>query len=249
MFDTARAKAANGRFRGESMKLRLALGVAAGFLLAVSPVVPARATVVYVTYTGTVSRGSDPAGVFGQSGSLNGQAYEVLYVFDTGSYPDNNPTHNFIFGGTAFGAPSPLVGAAVLTIGDVSIDILGNKVGEIVGTNNGPNAFSQQLHRAYDANGFAVENSISNFSGELPATITTPFVYHVTSNDGGGSDFSAFGASGNLDVTTLIVSLSPPTSVVPVPLGPSTWPMMILGLVGLGFMAYRGKLKPAPMAA
>ncbi len=30
---------------------------------------------------------------------------------------------------------------------------------------------------------------------------------------------------------------------------PSTWAMMILGFVGVGFMAYRGKSKPAPMAA
>jgi hypothetical protein len=29
---------------------------------------------------------------------------------------------------------------------------------------------------------------------------------------------------------------------------PSTWAMMILGFAGLGFMAYRRKLKPALMA-
>jgi hypothetical protein len=178
---------------------------------------------------------------------LNGQAYEVLYVFDAGRYPDNNPTHNFIFGGTAFGAPSPLVGAAVLTIGGVSIEIKGNLAGEIVGTNNGPNAFSQQLHRAYDINGYAVENSITNNLGALPATITTPFVYHVTSSDGGGSDFSAFGASGKLDVTTHVVSLNAPTSAIP---EPSTWAMIILGFAGVAFMAYRSRnMSPSLRAA
>jgi PEP-CTERM motif len=30
---------------------------------------------------------------------------------------------------------------------------------------------------------------------------------------------------------------------------PSTWAMMILGLAGVGFMAYRRKAKPALMAA
>jgi len=154
------------------MKSGVAL-VTAGFLLTVSHAVVAKADIVYVTYTGTVTAGTDPGGVFGQSGSLNGRPYEVFYVFDTGSYPDNQPTHNFIFGG-------------------VSIEIAGNKVGEIVGTNNGPNAFSEQLHRAYDANGSLLENSIFTFSGGLPATITTPFVYQVTSSDGGNSDFSAF---------------------------------------------------------
>lgn len=173
------------------MKSGVAL-VTAGFLLTLSHAVVAKADIVYVTCTGTVTAGTDPGGVFGQSGSLNGRPYEVFYVFDTGSYHDNQPTHNFIFGGTAFGNPSPLVGTAVLTVGGVSIEIAGNKVGEIVGTNNGPNAFSEQLHRAYDANGSLLENSIFTFSGGLPATITTPFVYQVTSSDGGNSDFSAF---------------------------------------------------------
>jgi hypothetical protein len=91
-------------------------------------------------------RGTDPGDVFGQGANLNGQPYSVLYVFDTGSYVDNHPTLNFVFGGTNFGVPSPLVGAAVLTIGGVNIDIGGDKVGEIFGNNLGPGAFSEQLH-------------------------------------------------------------------------------------------------------
>jgi hypothetical protein len=217
------------------MKSRLGLTVAA--VLCILSAAPAEATVVYVTYTGTISRGDDPSGVFGQAGSLNGKSFEVGYVFDTGSYPDTNPALNFVFGGTNFGSPSPLIDPAVLTIGGVSIDIRGNLVGEIQGINQGPGAFSEQLHSAWDTNGSVVENSIFNYSGGLPATITTPFIYHVTSNDGGSSDFSAFGASGNMSVDTLTVSLTP-LSAVP---EPSTWAMMILGFVGLGFMACRRK--------
>jgi hypothetical protein len=191
----------------------------------------AKATVVYATYTGTVIRGTDPGGVFGQGANLNGEAYKVLYVFDTGSYPDNHPVENFVFGGTAFGTPSPLVGAAVLTIGGVSIEIGGNSVGEIQGINNGPGAFSEQLHAAFDTNGSSIESSIFNFSGVLPATITTPFVYNGTSSDGGDSNFSAFGASGSdLSVTTLVVSLDAPTSAVP---ESSTWAMLLIGFAGL----------------
>lgn len=115
------------------MQLRL-IGVAAGFLLAISNMVPANATVVYVTYTGTVIRGTDPGDVFGQGANLNGQLYSVLYVFDTGSYADNHPTLNFVSGGTNFRVPepynpSPLVGPAILTIGGVNIEIRGDKVG------------------------------------------------------------------------------------------------------------------------
>ena len=217
------------------MKSRLGLTVAA--VLCVLSAAPADATVVYVTYTGTISRGNDPNGVFGQAGSLNGKSFETSYVFDTGSFPDASPSLNSVFGGTALGSPSPLIDPAVLTIGGVSIDIRGNLVGEIQGINQGPGAFSEQLHRAYDTNGSAVENSIFNYSGGLPASITTPFIYHVTSSDGGSSGFSAFGASGNMTVDTLTVSLTPTPSVPE----PSTWAMMILGFLGLGFMAYRRK--------
>src|SRR4051812_17207364 len=128
------------------MKARLA-----GFLLAVSVVIPAKAAVVYVTYTGTVSAGIDPGGVFGQAGSLSGKSYTVSYVFDTslGSAVTNS-VEDFRFGGTAFGTASPLLDPAVLTIGGFSINIKGNLVGEIQGTNQGADAFSEQLHRAYD---------------------------------------------------------------------------------------------------
>jgi hypothetical protein len=198
---------------------------------------PVEATVVYVTYTGTITSGNDPGGVFGQAGSLSGKSFEVSYVFDTGSFADTNLTENFVFGGTAFGRPSPLIDPAVLTIGGISINISGNSIGEIQGINQGPGAFSEQLHRAYDTNGSAVENSVFNYSGGLPASITSPFIYHVTSNDGGLSDFSAFGASGNMSVDTLTVSLIP-VSAVP---EPSTCAMMIVGFASVGFMAYRRK--------
>ena len=217
------------------MRSRLVIGVAALLCAGVIPNI-ANATVVYVTYTGAVVTGTDPGGVFGQNANLSGEIYKAFYVFDTGSYADGHPIENFVFGGTSFGAPSPLVGSAILTIGGVSIAIRGNSVGEIQGINNGPGALSEQLDRAYDTNGSAVENSILNYSGGLPSTITSPFIYHVTTSDGGSSDFSAFGASGNLSVATLVVSLDPPTPAVP---EPSTWAMMILGFGGLGFMAYR----------
>jgi hypothetical protein len=88
------------------MRLRL-IGVAAGILLAISNMVPAKATVVYVTYLGTVIRGTDPGNVFGQGANLNGQSYSVLYVFDTQVGTQiNHPTENFVFGGTNFGTPA-----------------------------------------------------------------------------------------------------------------------------------------------
>ena len=61
------------------------------------------ATVVYVTYTGTMSSGNDPGGVFGQAGSLRGKSFEVSYVFETGGFADTNLSENFVFGGRSVG--------------------------------------------------------------------------------------------------------------------------------------------------
>jgi hypothetical protein len=55
------------------------------------------------------------------------------------------------------------------------------------------------------------------------------------------SDAPAVGDQLILDVTTATVAPAVPE--------PSTWAMMLLGFAGIGFMAYRRKLKPALMAA
>jgi PEP-CTERM motif len=55
---------------------------------------------------------------------------------------------------------------------------------------------------------------------------------------------TVIGAGATQEITTITYS----SAVSPVPL-PSTWGMMLMGLVGLGFMAYRQKSKPALMAS
>jgi hypothetical protein len=64
--------------------------IAAASLWIILGAAPVEATVVYVTYTGTISSGNDPGGVFGQAGSLRGKSFEVSYVFDTGSFIRRN---------------------------------------------------------------------------------------------------------------------------------------------------------------
>jgi hypothetical protein len=181
---------------------------------------PADATVVYVTYTGTVIRGDDPNGVFGQGSSLAGDPFEVDYVFDT----DLGPC-----GGTAFNAPSPLIEPAVLTIGPASTNINGDQAGEISVNTNATAGYVEWYLSAWDSNGNAIETDIRNYDGTLPASLTTPFLYYATPSDGGPSDFSAFGASGYLSIATLRYSLSP---ISPVPLPPA----LLLFATGLGLM-------------
>ena len=111
-----------------AVKIRRLVAVATAFFVATgyAATAPVEAAVVYITYTGTV-RGNDPTNIFGQGTQFSNIPFAANFVFDTGSDPNNN----FVFGGTNFNLPSPLIGPAVLTIGNVSVNINGDKVAEI----------------------------------------------------------------------------------------------------------------------
>jgi hypothetical protein len=72
------------------------------------------------------------------------------------------------------------------------------------------------------------------FSAGAPGSIGRFAIEHV-----GLQDFANY-----VGVDTLSIDTEPQA----VPLGPSTWPMMLLGLAGIGFMAFRRRSKPALMA-
>jgi hypothetical protein len=81
-------------------------------------------------------------------------------------------------------------------------------------------------------------------------------VYQISFNlnGGGGRTYSSLSTNGDvtdtggngIDVLVYAQEGLPVAGSVP---EPSTWAMMILGFAGIGFMAYRRKLKPALMAA
>jgi hypothetical protein len=90
----------------------------------------------------------------------------------------------------------------------------------------------------YEPGGSAASATFNTFGGKLTFTQF--------------SDYYNLNAAGNLATTQDIPSPNGygagTLSVSAVP-EPSTWAMMLLGFVGLGFMAYRRKAKPASMAA
>ena len=96
--------------------------------VAVTP--QAQATVVYVTYTGTLSAGYDQTGVFGSPGtSLSGDAFNLLFTFDSAKGYFYHDTAGGIiaeqlYGGSAYPISSP--GKAVLTINDNSKTVNGD---------------------------------------------------------------------------------------------------------------------------
>ena len=82
---------------------------------------------------------------------------------------------------------------------------------------------------AFDASNYLCFNAAAGNCSGQPSSIATS-VSNVQLN---------FPQTGNIEIAT---------SVSAVPL-PSTWGMMLMGLIGLGFIAYRQKSKPALMAA
>jgi hypothetical protein len=219
------------------MKTRTVLAAIAALCVVALTFTPAGAATVYVTYTGTV-RATDPTQVFGQGTAFSGIAFVANFVFDTGSTPDS-PNGAFVFGGTNFNLPSPLVGPAVLTIGNVSVNINGDQVAEIFGHKNSVTQMTTQLHEALRGNGPFIEFSIFNYAGVMPATIATPFVYHKTPDDGGIGDFCYFGACGEFNVATLQYALTQPGTA---PL-PAALPLFVTGLGALGVLGWCRKRK------
>src|ERR1700738_1709743 len=195
----------------------------------------ASAAIMDVTYTGTVASGTDPLGVFG-GGSLVGLSWVATYTFDTSlGNTHSSPYYNYAYGGSSSGSASPVL-SSMITINGVGRAVAGSYYGEDYGYASG--SFGEQYHLAENYSSGQLEyleNSISNYNGSLPASITTPFTYTVGAGDNTYVNYSLDGTAYiYANLTTLTVS----EHVGAVP-EPSTWAMMLLGFASVGFAAYR----------
>ena len=229
-------------------------------LIFASPATEASAEIITVTYTGIVTGGWDTTGVFGSTAAnaYVGDTYTEVFKFDStlgstsiatnstqyaGNYSlsggPNNPDHSV----------SPAI-SVTMTLNGHSYTLGGDSSGLLTGLNIPP-GFGEQS----ELNTTLADNGIGSASAHLtspnggnagvPASIFIPYTYVAQAGDDGNADFLlAIGPSG-LDVHTLAseVQLSVSDSVGAVP-EPSTWAMMVLGFAGIGFMAYRRKVKP-----
>jgi len=214
--------------------------------------IQASATIVDVTYTGTIYNFSDQTGVFGAT--TRGDPYVAHYVFDTTKgFVYSSSNYNYAYGGTYFGAPSPLISASV-TINGLTVSIGGGYRDEIHGLQG-----SEQYHFALnyrDTPNEYVKNYLENVvygSNSMSGSITGPFVYNISPgnynygsfqideyNYNTGYEAYAYGSAilTSLTVSPAVLDLS--TAAVP---ETSTWAMMLLGFAGIGFAAYRWKPK------
>jgi hypothetical protein len=91
-----------------------------------------------------------------------------------------------------------------------------------------------------------------NFIGMSNGLFNNISANEVTASNGltlglstGGLTYDLYGDyNGGIGNGTITVGEASPQAVAAVP-EPATWAMMLLGFIGVGFMAYRGKSKPA----
>ena len=137
-----------------------------------------------MTVTGTVGPDSwDMAGgLFAPPGSLlTGDPFTMVFVFNTSfgtTKTNSSPPITDLFGGTNYGVKSPALGV-VVTINGRSAGICGKYIAELLADTR------QFAGRAYD---FVDTNTqshatfdVTDDTGMLPSSITTPFSYNVTS--------------------------------------------------------------------
>jgi hypothetical protein len=227
------------------MNIKLtALSAVLGALCAALWIQAASADIVTVTYTGTVS-GSDAAGYFGAPNTtLNaGTPYTATYVFDT-----SDPNANHVNGGTYFvtaggsayvpAATTPSISASLTINGQTFTEALAGSYIGALSVANISSAWGFYITADADvANGQVFTNQIFTHdpSSPYPTSLSSPFSYTYNPVGNSGYDGSFTIGGDNLALLPDTVTL---TDAVP---EPSTWAMMILGFLGLGFLAYRRK--------
>lgn len=208
----------------------------------------ANATLVDVTWTGTISGGNDRTGIFGgtrgEDFNLAGFDYTAVYRFDTdlGSFT-GDATHQILVGGTSFGdgtVVSPAISASI-AINGATVSV-------------GSDVFGSYLRRSEPASGgftgVGIFETLVMASSDTPPSIDEIF-HRVIRNDGdllpsvsltepyartfGAGDTVTNSNFQKFDGGQLVAANLEPTSVsvAAVP-EPSTLALMIAGLGVLG---------------
>jgi hypothetical protein len=179
--------------------------------------------------------------------------------------------------GIAF-ATAALLGVAVLPASAATVNVTFTETQDLLGpalvvnnlsfTTTGP-SFQFEGQTAFEVNG--ITGTINGLAIVAPVTSTSDYGNYFTTGpsavDGTGLNFQLAGSSFSAVSLFFEDTTSPPTyrinSIFPFVEGfgtatftqvaavpePSTWAMMILGFVGVGFMAYRRKRNGAAFAA
>ena len=220
------------------MKSRLALSVVVAFAAAVA-LFPGYCSATAITFDELPF--AEPGDGIVIPTSYAGLGWNNFYYLDglntvfTGSgYPNAVVSPNNV-GYNGFGAPASFTSADLISFNSFYITAAWNNGlnVDIQGRRNG--AVFYQAHLLVDTNSPTLINL--NWLG----------VDEVDFQSYGGVPRGS-GPGTHFVLDNLIVD-SYELPPAPVPLGPSTWPNVILGLAGVGFIVYRRKSKPALITA
>jgi hypothetical protein len=158
----------------------------------------ASAAIMEVTYTGTVSRAYYT--FYSKNGTqhdlgLVGSSWLATYTFDTDiGTTYSSPESNYAYGGRpppcyCSGYPSATPGRGILTINGEVRGGVGGTYAFISGFNDGQTSRQSHFAASFDRHGGAsLFNSIYNFTGAMPASITDEFTYVVSPDDQATAD-------------------------------------------------------------
>jgi hypothetical protein len=196
---------------------------------------PASADIVEVTATGTVSA------IFGASvfGAIVGDQFSVVYTFDTSlGTPDAKNSSTLL--GLSFSGGSPSGSTATVTLDGHTLTFLGSYSGALSGYNSG--TASESFQQVLDGKGGPTvwTDFYNPNAGVMPASVTTNFNYTCVAGSDFCNGFLYVNATDGVQIADSTVSLVDTTTTPAVP-EPSTWAMMIVGFLSVGWMAYRRK--------
>jgi hypothetical protein len=230
-----------------------------------------------ITATGTITSGSDANGIFGAAGgSLIGDTYTetiaIIPALNTYNTSPSPPYQLSRYGGAAYGAnaagtAAPYIIAVTVngvTFTQIELNPFQNSsfLANGLTTNQGIPPVDAAIQVVQSAGCGSVYTACTS-SYIQAQSYSTPFIPKLSFNqslttsnglDGSNTYFSTRGttALGSPQIVTTfygnISELAINSSVAATPLPPA-WTMMLVGLAGFGFAAYRRKSKPALMAA
>lgn len=228
------------------MKTRALLLAAA--ILVSSPV---DAATFLVTYKGTLASGFDEFGAFGLLGAdLSGSEFEAIFTLTSplaGSIVQNTSNSTTIYGGSNYGAASPVSG--LIRVNGVNYIVGGGNLGRAYQSEGSLGGADRLIHQSAESDqdsSFYLSASVFSYQNSIVTGVdlTSPISYILTPDDGYGGSFSLFSekpskranVQGVMRISSVSISELGATAVPE----PATWATMLIGfgLIG-GALRYR----------
>ena len=221
----------------------------------------ASAATITEVFTGTVSGFYGTDTLFSGSVSV-GTSFTATYVFNTSLGQEYNSTGQFILaGGPSYnGGPSPLTSVSLSINGFPPLQLDGSGLGYLLTANSSAGSWKFQASAQATSASYDINLSMGLYAhlgnpapAPFPTSLTSPFSYTADPywDYRFGQLMEPGGTPNNPNLINFAinsVTLTVQDTVAAVP-EPSTWAMMILGFVGLGFLTYRREQSRNSLAA